>query len=199
MHLLGNVTFWVSILIFAAMAARIAGLDAFSGWLGRVVIYLPTLFAGGLIVLAGYLVSALVRDLVAAAVQTAGSSQSELLGLAAQSAIFLTAVVIGLDQIGIDVTFLITLLAILLGGIVASLAIAFGLGARDFVGNLIAAHQTRGVVEPGQLLSVGEARGRILEITPTSIVIITDQGRVFIPAATFQQQISSILAEDDDE
>jgi hypothetical protein len=199
MNLLGNVAFWISMLVFAAMAARIAGLDAFSGWLGRVVVYLPTLFAGGLIVLAGYLVSKLVRDLVVAALVSTGSTQSELLGLGAQSAIFLTAIVIGLDQVGIDVTFLITLLAILLGGAVLSLAIAFGLGARDFVGNLIAAQQARGVIEPGQLVSVAEQRGRVLEITLTSVVILTDVGRVFIPATAFQQQITAILAEDDDE
>ena len=66
--LIGNVIFWVVVLIFAATAARVGRLDAFTAWLDRIVAYLPTLLAGGLIALAGYLVSTLIRDVVSATV-----------------------------------------------------------------------------------------------------------------------------------
>jgi hypothetical protein len=197
--LVGNVLFWVTILLFAALAARVARLDAFSGGLDRVVAYLPTLIAGGLIILAGYLVSGLIRDLVSAAFAGAGSAQNELFGLAAQGAVFLTAVVVGLDQIGIDVTFLMILLAVVVAGLLLSLALAFGSGSRTFVGNLIAAHHVRQLVEPGQLLRVGDIQGRLLEISPTCAILLTDTGRVLLPAKLFQEQATIILAEGDDE
>jgi hypothetical protein len=197
--LLGNVAFWIIVLLFSALAARTARLDAFSGWLDRIVAYLPTLVAGGLIALAGYLVSTLVRDVVSAALVSAGTTQTELLAFLAQSAVFLTAVVIGLDQIGIDVTFLITLLAVVVGGTLISLAIAFGLGARMFVSNLIAANQAHRILETGQLVEIGDTKGRVLELTSTSVVLLTEAGRTVIPAHLTQELPVAVLADRDDE
>jgi hypothetical protein len=99
--------FWVIILLFAAAAARVAGLDTFSLWLDRVVDYLPTLIAGLLIAFAGYLLGTLVKDIVSATLLSIGAGESEIAGVAAQIGVFVTALVIGLDQIGLDVTFMI--------------------------------------------------------------------------------------------
>jgi hypothetical protein len=197
--LIGNVVFWVAILIFAAMAARVGRLDAFTTWLDRIVAYLPTLVAGGLIALAGYLVSTLVRDVVSTAVASTGSQQSELFGFAAQSAVFLSAVVIGLDQIGIDVTFLITLLAIVVGGVLLGVVFAFGFGARAFVGNLIAAQQVHQIIEPGVVVQVGEEQGQVLEITTTTVILVTVKGRLIVPAKTFQEEMTLIVADHENE
>jgi hypothetical protein len=193
----GTTVFWITILVFAAIAARVARLDAFSGGLDRLVAYLPTLIAGSLIVLAGYLVSALARDVVATTLSSVGAAQHRIIGFAAQSAVFLTAAVIGLDQIGVDVTFLIILVAVLVGGISLSIALAFGLGARDLVGNLIASHQTKRMIERGESARIGESEGRVLEITPTCVVLITDRGRLLVPAKLFQQQATLILSDED--
>jgi hypothetical protein len=193
--LIGNVIFWVAVLIFAAMAARVGRLDAFTSWLDRIVAYLPTLLAGGLIALAGYLVSTLIRDVVSTTVASTGSGHADLFGFVAQSAVFLSAVVIGLDQIGIDVTLLITLLGIVVGGSLLGIVFAFGFGARTFVGNLIAAQQLRQVLEPGGVVRVGDEEGQVLEITSTSVVLVSTKGRLMVPAKVFQEQTTLIVAD----
>jgi hypothetical protein len=197
--LIGNVVFWVVILVFAATAARVGRLDAFTSWLDRIVAYLPTLVAGGLIALAGYLVSTLIRDVVATTVASTGSPQSELFGFAAQSAVFLSAVVIGLDQIGIDVTLLITLLGIIVGGLLLGIVFAFGFGAREYVGNLIAAHQIQQMLQPGLVIELGAEHGQVLEITATSVVLVTERGRLVVPAKRFLEQSTLIVTDDDDD
>lgn len=197
--LIGNVVFWVVILVFAATAARVGRLDAFTSWLDRIVAYLPTLVAGGLIALAGYLVSTLIRDVVTTTVASTGSRQSELFGLAAQSAVFLSAVVIGLDQIGIDVTLLITLLGILVGGLLLGIVFAFGFGAREFVGNLIAAHQIQQTLQPGLVIELEDGQGQVLEITTTSVVLVTERGRLVVPAKRFLERTTLILTDDEDD
>lgn len=197
--LIANLAFWIVILVAAAVAARVAGLEAFSVWLGRLVEYLPTLAAGILITLAGYLLSTLVRDIVSTAFVSVGSRENEIAGIATQIAVFVTALVIGLDQIGIDVTFLIILVAVLVGGALLSMALAFGFGARDFVGNLIAARQVHMVLELGDRARVGDIEGRVVEVTPTAVIIANDSGRVVVPAAVFQKQAATILAGDADE
>ncbi len=191
--------FWVIILLFAAAAARVAGLDTFSMWLDRVVDYLPTLIAGLLIAFAGYLIGTLVKDIVSATFISIGAAESEIAGIAAQVGVFVTALVIGLDQIGIDVTFLIAITSVGIAGVSLSVAIAFGTGARDFVSNLIAARQLTGSLTAGDYAKCGDVEGRVLEVTSTMVVLVNDRGKVLVPAGHLQNRTSEILLESADE
>jgi Conserved TM helix len=196
--LIGNVVFWVVILLFVAMAARVARLELFTAWLDRLVAWLPTLLAGGLIVLAGWFVSTLVRDVVSAALASAGSAQSELFGRIAQGAVFLAGLVIGLDQVGIDITFLTILFAIVAAGLLLSVALAFGLGARDLVANLIGAQQLTRLLEPGQVARIDGIEGQVIELTPTAVILATGEGRLAIPARRFQETAVLMVTADED-
>lgn len=197
--LISNVIFWLVILVFVTVAARVARLELFTTWLYQIVAYLPTLLAGGLILLAGFLVSTLARDVVTAALDTAGSPQSNVFGLLAQAAIFVAAVVIGLDQVGIDITFLTILFGVVTGGLLLAVALAFGLGAREFVGNLLGAHHVRDQLSIGQTARIGDLEGQVVEFTATAVILATDEGRLSVPARRFQDEATLIVAADDDE
>lgn len=196
LRIVGSVVMWVTIFIFLAAAARVAGLGAFAGWLDKVVVYLPTLLVGGVIVLLGYLLSTLARDIVQSGAATAGYGQGALLGRIVQGTILLTAAVIGLDQAGIEVTFFITLLAVVVGAVLFGISLAFGLGARDLVSNLIGARYLRQRVDPGQVVRVGKTEGRVLELTPTTIVIQSSEGEVALPAKLFLDRGLTIVGKD---
>lgn len=197
--LIGNVAFWLVVLLAVAAAARIAQIELFTTWLDRVVAYLPVLLAGALILLAGYIVSSAARDLVSAALESAGSEQAGFFGVLAQAAIFLAALVIGLDQVGIDVTMLTILFGVIVGGLLLCLALAFGLGARRYVANLVAASQARQLLAPGQHVHIGEHEGTVIELTPTAVVLAGPQGRVNVPAALLQEVVTTVHAADDDD
>lgn len=197
LRIVGTVVLWVTVFIFLAAAARVAGLGAFAGWLDRIVIYLPTLLVGGAIILFGYLLSTLARDIVQSAAASAGFGQGALLGRIVQGTILLTAAVIGLDQAGIEVTFFITLLAVVVGAVLIGISIAFGLGARDLVANLIGARYLRQRVDAGQLIKVGKVEGRVLELTPTTLVIQSSEGEVALPAKTYLDQGLTVIGKDD--
>jgi small-conductance mechanosensitive channel len=186
-EVLGSIVFWVVVLFFLTAATQVLGLDAFLGWLNRVVDYLPTLLTGGLIVLAGFLLSALVRDVVATTAPVA-DSQRVLLGRVAQLVILVTAVVIGADQIGIKVTFLVIMVTVLASTLLGGLALALSLGARTYVGNLIGAHYLRQQYRAGQTVRVGQFEGRILEFTATAIVLETADGRVNLPGKIYHDE-----------
>jgi len=193
--LVGNVTFWIVILLFITAATRVLGLTAFSDWLDQVVGYLPTLVAGGLIILVGVVISALVRDLTAATVASAGVAYSDFFGRGAQAVVLVTALIIGINQIGIDVTLLITLVSILFAGLCVSFALAFALGAKAFVSNLIGAHYLQQHFHSGQLARLGDIEGEILEFTPTSVIMASENGRVTVPAKIFNESATLLLTE----
>ena len=131
---------------------------------------------------------------------TAGITHSHFLGTVAQGLTLIAAVIIGAEQIGLDVSFLVTVTAIILGAGLAALSLAFGLGAQSFVSNLIGAHYVQEHLKPGQRARIGEREGEVLEITATSIVLATRDGRASIPARAFNEETTTVLMpEGDDE
>lgn len=175
-RVLAELVFWVVILLFVTAAMHALGVETFTVWVNRVLAYLPTLVVGALIILAGLLVSSLVRDLVVAAAPFESAAR-QLMGRAAQIIILITAIVIGADQIGINITFLVILASVALATLLGGVALALSLGARTYVANLIGARYLRATYRVGQRVRIGEHEGRVLEFTPTSIVLETGQGR----------------------
>ena len=192
-EIVGTILFWVVIVFFAAAATNVLGLDAFSSWLKDLMAYLPTLVAGLLIILAGVLLSGFGRDLTVAALATLPESQRLQVGRIVQGAILVTAIVMGADQIGIQITFLVVLAAVTTSAVIGGVALAVSLGARSYVANLIGAHYLRHAFEPGQRVKIGETEGTILELTAVSLVLETDQGRATIPAKIYNEETIVLL------
>jgi hypothetical protein len=193
LRLLSNLVFWVVIFGFITAAARVAHFALLTDWLNRVVDWLPQLLLGVLIIVTGYLISAIVRDLVYDALDSAGIEQRVLIGKLAQAATFLAALVIGIDQVGIDVTFVTTMIAVVLGVVLAGFSLAFGLGARRLVANLIAAGPLQSHFAVGQRARIGSIEGEISEFTPTGVFIARAEGRVHVPASRFNEEPVELL------
>jgi len=193
-RVLGEIVFWVVMLFFLTAAIHMLGVESFTAWMNRVVSYLPTLVVGALIILTGVLLSNLARDLVMAATPVDPGSR-RLLGRTVQVSILVLAVVIGAGQIGINTTFLIIIASVLLATVLGGLALAMSLGSRSYVANLIGMRYLRDSYRVGQRIRVGDAEGRILEFTPTGVVLETDAGRMLLPGKTFQESPSILIVE----
>jgi small-conductance mechanosensitive channel len=183
--ILGGVVFWVVVLFFLTAATQVLGLDIFTAWLARIVDYLPTVFAGALIIVAGFLVSGLARDVAEAAAVSASAQQRVLIGRVVQIAILVTAILVGAEQIGVKVTFLVILAAASGIALVGAVALALSLGAREYVANLIGGHYLRQRYSVGQHVRITGYEGRILELTDTAVILETDEGRASLPAKVF--------------
>jgi small-conductance mechanosensitive channel len=197
-NLVASILFWITLFVFVTAALDTAGLTAVSAWLERIVEFLPGIVTGGLIILVGYILSTLVRDVTLAAAHAAEFTESVVISRLAQAITLVTALVIGLDQIGIDVTFLTTMLGVTSAAVLFGFALSFGLGARSLVSNLIAAHHLRDILEPGQDIRVGEYEGTVLEVSTTAIILDTPEGRTSLPASLYQEQAMVMLLQDGD-
>ena len=194
----GAVVFWGVLLAFATAAAQALGLHAFTDWLSRLVQYLPTLLVGLVILAAGWVLATLVGDLAEAAATGLEAPHRRSLGRIVRAAIVAGAILVAADQVGVRITFLaifVAAVALTLGG---GVAIAVGLGAREHVANLIAAHHLREAFAVGQRLRVGEHEGRLLEITATGFVIETEGGRTVLPARLLAVAPVTVLSRDPD-
>jgi small-conductance mechanosensitive channel len=186
----GNLVFWVTLTFFIATAAHMAGWEMLSDWMDSIVIYLPNLVSGLLIILGGFLLSNFVRKAVISAAESAGMAQSPVLARISQVVVIFTALLIGIEQIGVNVDFLTNVLIVIVGVLLAGPALAFGLGAGTLVANVIGAQYLRKHCRIGERMRLGDVEGSIVEVTQTSIVLDTEDGRAVIPAKQFHEHIS---------
>jgi small-conductance mechanosensitive channel len=191
--LIGSIVYWLVFLIFFAAATETLGLPVVATWLGGVSTYLPRVLVAVLILLAGFLAGSLARDAIATAASAAGIAYGVLLGRVVYIAILLIAIVTGIDQIGIESRFLTATITIVIGSIVGAAALAFGLGARTAVSNIIATHYLRQIYRVGHVVKIGDAQGKISEITNTAVIIENANGRLVVPAKTFSESVSILL------
>lgn len=191
--LMGFLVFWSTMLVFVTIAVGVVGFSAAAALLDRLVVFMPSLVSGGLIVIASYIMGSVVRHLVQHSAVASNIARAGLLGQIAQISFLIIGVVIGLGQIGVDVSFLVILLAIGFAAVLSGFALAFGLGARVMVQNLIAVRHLKQLVRPGQMVEVGADRGRILEFSTTGLVLETAGGRKLIPASLCMEQPFSVI------
>jgi small-conductance mechanosensitive channel len=114
-------------------------------------------------------------------------------GRAAQTAVLLVAVVVALDQIGIDAQLLVILVTVVIGAAVASAGLAFGIGANTAVSNIVAAYYASQTYRVGQVVRIGDTEGEIIQLTPTAVVLSTQRGQVLVPAKRFNEEVSLLI------
>lgn len=195
---LGAIVFWVVLLFFVTAATHVLGLQTFTDWLARLLDHLPAIAAGLLIIVAGYILASFVADLVNATATRLPDAQRIALARLAQGATLTIAILVGADQIGIKITFLAVLAAVVAAAVVGGVTLAVSLGARSYVANLIGAHFLRQAFSVGQRVRVAGHEGRILEVTAVSLVLETDEGRVSLPGRLFHEEAIALILKEDD-
>jgi len=122
---------WLTIIIFFIVALRSLNVPAIEQILEGFFLYLPNIFVAVIILFFGYLLSNFLGRAALIAAVNAGWKVSGLVGRLVKLTVFLLAVTMALEQLDIGRGTIVIAFAIIFGGIVLALAIAFGLGGRD--------------------------------------------------------------------
>jgi small-conductance mechanosensitive channel len=191
--LVGAFTFWTVMAIAVVAAADTLGMGLVGELLSNLARLLPQVLAGVLVVFGGVILAELAYNGVANAAGAAGLPYAGALARAVQLSIVVVAAVMGAHQAGIDSTFLMIALPVALGALLGGAALAFALGSRTAVSNIIASHQLSRLHEVGQTVRVAGVEGRIEQITPSAVVVDTESGRAVIPAKLFDEEVAIIL------
>lgn len=195
-NVIGSILYWVTFLLFITAAASLLGMSMFAGWLGKLIDYLPSILSGILIVCAGIIFSNLIYQAVLTTTAGINETQRTFVARGAQVFLLLMLVLIGVDQIGIDITVIVIVLSVGLGALLGGVSIAFSLGARTLVSNLIGIRYLNPDYRVGEFIKVGEYEGTVLEITSVAIILDGEQGRVTIPARILSEQPSILVKQE---
>ncbi len=189
-RIIAGIVYWLMILFFITAAAESLGLPGMAEWLGKLIVYLPSLLIALLIVWAGFVLGAVVRDKVTHAATANDLQHTEELGATARIVVVTLTVVVGLSQIGIHISLIEELLVVIAAAIVIALALAFGLGAGPAMMNIIAIGSLKQRYNVGDHIKIDSVEGEILSFTKTAVIIELENGEAMIPAKTFQEKAS---------
>lgn len=192
--IVSKVVFWTVMIFFISATANMLGWQIFSNWMNSVVTYLPNFITGLLIILGGFLLGNGAKSIALSTANSAGIEQSEILAGVVKIIVFITTLIIGIKQIGINVDFITNVLVVTLGAFLGGAALAFGMGARTLVANIIGGQHVRKHCRVGEQMQLGGYEGKVVEVTQTSIILDTKLGRTVIPAKHFQEQASSFIS-----
>lgn len=190
---IGLIFFWIIFLLSCILAADILGLSIVAKWMESILTYSPNVLAAILIISTAVIFGKFTAGAISSLGHRVGLDHANTLGKIAQYLILLTAIIIAIDQIGFEVMFLINILNIILGSILFATALAFGLGARTSVSNILAAFYVRKRYKEGDIIKVGEIEGRIIKIDVTLVIVDTETGQHSIPAKEFNENISCLI------
>lgn len=166
-------------LVFIFAALSLLGLVFLSQSLNEAVLFLPKLLAVGALLLAGVVLSGLARERI-----DASTDQMDLpvpLGLFAQVTVMAVFIITAAAQIAVSSAILLLLVAVVLGAVLGSLALAFGLGGRDVARALSAGRIIAGSLEIGQRIEVEELSGEIVGFDPAVTLLKTSEGVIRVP------------------
>lgn len=193
---LGTAFFWLIIFSSILVITDILELTVLTNWFQSIIHYVPNILAAILIVFTAIILGNLVSDTLLSVGKRTGIKYSTTLVRIIRFVLLLLAIVIALDQIGIEIALLINIIDIVLAALLFGAALAFGLGARTSISNILACYYIRKRYKVGDEIQVGKTRGIIIKIDTTNIVMDNEIGQVTIPAKLFNETKSYLIKKD---
>ena len=188
--------YWLVLLITAMVAIDALDIAVFSRWVGAFASYLPRLALAAALLFAGIVAGRLARKAIVKTAVRLPVSQARGLARFAQLAIVIATGLVAAERLGLDVSLLSATFMILVAATLAAAALAFGLGARELVADILAMHYVNKSHRVGQRVRLGPDEGRIVRTSRTAVMLETADGEISIPGRDFGNSRCVLLSEE---
>ncbi|NQU29245.1 MAG: mechanosensitive ion channel [Anaerolineae bacterium] len=194
--LASSVTFWLLWLyiIFASLTGSDLNLEATP--FNAALSFLPHLFVAFMILVGGVLLAQFIGRWVQVGVAATGVEFHETLGKGTRLLLIVIVIITAIEELGIDLTPLTNALTNIITIFVAGLALAFGIGAREVVHNILAGYYAREHFELGDQVQIDNETGTLDAIGTVSAEITLPKGRIVIPNSDLTEKMVKIYTVD---
>ncbi|HZV98425.1 MAG TPA: hypothetical protein VFF74_05505 [Methylophilaceae bacterium] len=134
---ISQVVYWLVILLFVITGANTLGLNEVAEMLNNLANYLPKIIVAILVLIFGTLLARFVNRLIFAWLHGIKFDGALALSTSAEYGIQIFALFVALEQLDIGTQLLTALFVIVFGAIFLALAIAFGLGGKEWAAKVI--------------------------------------------------------------
>ncbi len=141
--IISNVIYWLVILMFVITGANTLGLTEVADMLHQLANYLPKIIVAILVLIFGTLLARFINRLVFAWLHSIKFEGALTISTSAEYAIQIFTLFVALEQLDIGTQLLTAFFIIIFGAIFLALAIAFGLGGKEWAAKVIDNLQNR--------------------------------------------------------
>lgn len=141
--IISQVVYWLVILLFVITCANTLGLTEVASMLHQLANYLPKIIVAILVLIFGTLLARFVNRLVFAWLHGIKFEGALAISTSSEYGIQVLALFVALEQLEIGTQLLTSLFVIIFGAIFLALAIAFGLGGKEWAARIISDMQSR--------------------------------------------------------
>ncbi len=141
--IISKVVYWLVILLFIITCANTLGLTEVADMLHQLAAYLPKIIIAILVMIFGTLLARFINRLVFAWLHGIKFEGALSISTSAEYGIQIFALFVALEQLNIGTQLLTALFVIIFGAVFLALAIAFGLGGRDWAAKVISDIQSK--------------------------------------------------------
>ncbi len=131
--LIGEICYWVALLITFVVTLNAVGLSIAADLLQRIVLYIPNIVSAIFILIVGMLASVILKSVIKTSASNMGISQVNFLSKLAEVVVLVFAVAMALEQLQIGARVVELTISIILASFGLGFALAFGLGCKDIV------------------------------------------------------------------
>ncbi len=135
--ILGNVVYWFVLFATTMAALHLLGLEAVDDLFRRIVLYVPNVFVAIVVLIFGTVFGRFVRGLVFTYLNNVDVPGAEVISAVAQAAVIIFVVSVALEQLHIGGQILVSAFQIAFGAVCLALALAFGLGGREWAARVL--------------------------------------------------------------
>ncbi|MFP5417658.1 MAG: mechanosensitive ion channel family protein [Gammaproteobacteria bacterium] len=136
-RIIAKLVYWIIVLIVIVTVANSLGLHLVADLFNKVVLYIPNIIVAILVLVFGVLVARFINRMVFAYLNNIGVQGALTISTLAEYAIIIFVVFVALEQLAIGTTLLTAAFQIGFGAVGLALALAFGLGGREWAAGVI--------------------------------------------------------------
>ncbi|MGS2737873.1 mechanosensitive ion channel family protein [Sinomicrobium sp. M5D2P17] len=183
-------TFYIVIL---SVVFNVLGWDSISVEVTKLLAYLPKLFSGIAIFIAGLYIAGFVKQGMLSLSGTVNLAGGRFISQVSYFIILIIISVTALNQAGVDTTVITNNITIILGACLLIVTLALGLGSKNIVGQLLQTFYTKKYFKVGQYVTLENGvEGEIVAMDNIYVSIDIKNEILVIPINKFSQESNKI-------
>ncbi|MFC2076907.1 hypothetical protein ACFLT7_07480 [candidate division KSB1 bacterium] len=136
-QIIGGLFYWLIMLIVLLASLNSLGLGVASELFNQIVLFIPNIIVSIIVLVLGLFFAKFIAEVLGTYLKNVGFSNSDAIGKVAQYAIIVFVISLTLTQLNIGQEIVLNAFQIFFGAVCFALALAFGLGGREWAARII--------------------------------------------------------------
>lgn len=172
---------WIMYIMIVIIVADVLNLTMISEEIRNILRYLPQLFSALVIFTLGLLLANLVKKGIRSFFESMELSGAKMISQAVFFLLIIFISITALNQAGVDTEIITSNITMIMASFLLAFSIAFGLGAREVVADLLRTFYARKTYEIGQKIEFQNAVYEVEAVDNISVILKNDQGKLVVP------------------